>query len=170
MRHAWLSILIIGFLVGCAPTGDQVGQDTDSSEGQGEARAIANYVQTKVTADSGLELAALLEAESEDATRQNLQPYVYFSAEWCGPCKAIKKHMKHRDMQDAFHGTYIIEADVDEWTGDRAMVDFDVSSIPRYYRLTSEGENTGSMIGGDAWGDNIPENMAPPLKAFFQVN
>ena len=41
------------------------------------------------------------------------------------------------------------------------------NAIPVFYKLDANGKPTGDKIDGGAWGDNIPDNMAPPLKAFF---
>ncbi len=69
-------------------------------------------------------------------------------------------------MEDAFEGMYIIQVDVDVWGFPPDGWDF--KYIPVFYALDSNGNSTGEMIDGGAWGDNIPENMAPPLKAFFE--
>jgi hypothetical protein len=69
-------------------------------------------------------------------------------------------------MVDAFMGMYIIQADVDEWGFPPTGWDF--KYIPVYFALDRDGIPTGAMIDGGAWGDNIPVNMAPPLKAFFE--
>ena len=70
-------------------------------------------------------------------------------------------------MVDAFNGTYIILVNLDEWKRQLNRSDFAVSGIPAFFQLDEEGAYTGRMITGAAWGEDIPENMAPPLKAFF---
>jgi hypothetical protein len=69
-------------------------------------------------------------------------------------------------MVDAFAGTYIIQADVDDWGFPPKGWSFD--AIPIFYGLDPDGKPTRQVIDGNAWGDNIPENMAPPLKTFFE--
>ena len=69
-------------------------------------------------------------------------------------------------MVDAFQGTYIIQADVDSWGFPPRGWDF--TGIPVFFALDASGNPTGETIDGGAWGENIPENMAPPLKAFFE--
>ncbi len=69
-------------------------------------------------------------------------------------------------MVDAFKGTYIIQADVDSWGFPPKGWGFHV--VPIFYALDATGSPTREVIDGGAWGDNIPENMAPPLKAFFE--
>lgn len=73
-------------------------------------------------------------------------------------------------MTDAFQGTYIIRLNVDVWGwGDElSPLGFDVWGIPIWYALDDQGMPTGETIDGNAWGPNTPENMAPPLKEFFQ--
>ena len=68
-------------------------------------------------------------------------------------------------MVDTFKGMYIIQADVDSWGFPPEGWDFD--GIPIFYALDADGKPTGATVDGNAWGENIPENMAPPLKAFF---
>ncbi len=93
---------------------------------------------------------------------------VYLSAGWCGPCVAIKKYRSEPKMRDAFVGVAIIELDVDEWkAADLAALGMKSTTIPVFYFVDKDGKSTGKSIDGGAWGDNIPKNMAPPLKAFF---
>jgi hypothetical protein len=69
-------------------------------------------------------------------------------------------------MMEAFDGVYVIEADVDDWGFPPKGWSF--SGIPVFFALRSDGLPTGQVIDGNAWGENIPANMAPPLKSFFE--
>ena len=69
-------------------------------------------------------------------------------------------------MLEAFSGVYLIRLDVDEW-GWITDHGFNVEAIPVFYKLDADGKPNGEVIDGNAWGENIPENMAPPLDAFF---
>jgi hypothetical protein len=71
-------------------------------------------------------------------------------------------------MIDAFHGTAIITIDVDA-ADEKALKaqHLPAQVIPVFFKLDRTGKPTGDRIDGGAWGDNIPANMAPPLKAFF---
>jgi hypothetical protein len=42
--------------------------------------------------------------------------------------------------------------------------------IPVFYALNSAARPTGKTINGGAWGEDIPKNMAPPLKIYFRAN
>ena len=75
--------------------------------------------------------------------------------------------MKDPRMVDAFAGTYLITLDADEWSGKLHPMGLDSSSIPVFFELDDKGKATGRKIDGGAWAENIPVNMAPPLKAFF---
>jgi hypothetical protein len=68
-------------------------------------------------------------------------------------------------MVDAFTGMYIIEADVQDWGFPPPGWRFD--AIPVFIALGPDGTATVRRIDGNAWGENVPENMAPPLKEFF---
>jgi thiol-disulfide isomerase/thioredoxin len=128
------------------------------------------YVTVGVSPNNGT-LADLLTLHAEKAAALGLTPYVEFTATWCPACVALRDSLKEQNewMVDAFQGTYIIYVDVDVWT-DQQMKDagFNIEWIPIIYLIDAAGLSTGEFIGGDAWGENIPENMAPPLKEFFQ--
>jgi hypothetical protein len=110
-----------------------------------------------------------LAAFARDAGAANLKPYAYLHAEWCGPCKAIEKtHAADPQMVDAFKGTAIALIDIDKVDSKvLAAAGMDAAAIPVFFKLDASGKPTGDRIDGGAWGDNVPENMAPPLKAFF---
>jgi len=116
------------------------------------------------------DLQAMLATEAQKAASQGLMPMVEFDATWCPPCQAIDKSIKEKNklMLDAYRGTYIIKLDVDEWVWDDGRVqNFAFDGIPVYFKLDANGQQTGEVIDGNAWGDNIPENMAPPMDKFF---
>ncbi|RPI34800.1 MAG: hypothetical protein EHM70_01710 [Chloroflexota bacterium] len=114
------------------------------------------------------DLASLLETEAEKAAGLGLEAFVEFSATWCPACQAIEENLDHPLMEDAFQGAYIIHLDVDEWNEDQVTgAGFVFEYIPIYFRLDEAGRPTEDFIDGNAWGENIPENMAPPLKEFF---
>jgi hypothetical protein len=103
------------------------------------------------------------------AKAAGLKPYAYLHASWCGPCNAIEKtHAADAQMVDAFKGTAIAMIDID--AADSKALDahgLQSSAIPVFFKLDDSGKPTGEKIDGGAWGDNVPANMAPPLKAFF---
>jgi thiol:disulfide interchange protein len=111
-----------------------------------------------------------LASEAQKATGLQQMPVVEFDATWCPPCQAIDKNIKQNNelMLDAYAGTYIIKLDVDEWGwGNSQLHDFDFDGIPVYFKLDASGNPTGDVIDGGAWGQDIPENIAPVMDKFF---
>jgi hypothetical protein len=112
---------------------------------------------------------AALAAFAKDAAAAHLKAYAYLHASWCGPCKAIEKtHADDPKMAAAFKGTAIALMDID--AVDPKALDaagLTSSAIPVFFKLDASGKPTGDKIDGGAWGDNVPDNMAPPLAAFF---
>jgi hypothetical protein len=112
-------------------------------------------------------LTDILQAEAAKAAALGRDPYIEFYADWCPPCNAIKKNLGDPLMVEAFMGTYIIKLDTDVWGDKLSGLGLYVPGIPAFYELGADGKPTGRMITGAAWGEDIPANIAPPMKAFF---
>ncbi len=113
-------------------------------------------------------LTDILQAEVTKAAALGRDPYIEFYADWCPPCNAIKKYLGDPLMVDAFAGTYIIKLDYDVWGSKLHGTGLYVPGIPAFYKLGADGIPTGRMITGAAWGEDIPANIAPPMKVFFE--
>lgn len=119
------------------------------------------------------ELSTMLAEEAQKALALNQMPVVEFDANWCPPCVAIDKAIQEENelMLNAYAGTYIIKLDVDKWGWDNGKVEFfNFEAIPIYFKLDRQGVPTGETIDGGAWGEDIPENIAPVMDAFFHAN
>ena len=112
-------------------------------------------------------LLDILKVEAKKAFDLGRQPYVEFYADWCPPCNAIRESLGDERMIDAFTGTYIIKLDLDFWEIKLLGTGFNVNGIPAFFEIDSDGNPTGRTITGAAWGEDVPENIAPPLKEFF---
>ncbi len=109
----------------------------------------------------------ILRVEAKKAADMGRHPFVEFYAEWCPPCKAIEANLGDQRMVDAFSGTYIIRLDLDYWQQKLSHTGFYVPGIPAFYEIDTDGKPTGRMITGAAWGEDVPANIAPPMKRFF---
>jgi len=115
-------------------------------------------------------LQPMLTAEAEYAVSQGRMPFVEFDATWCPPCVAIDEAIASKNslIMDAYSGTYIIKLDVDEWGWNNGKVkNFRFTGIPVYFKLDEKGKQAGEVIDGGAWGEDIPENIAPVMNRFF---
>jgi thiol-disulfide isomerase/thioredoxin len=116
------------------------------------------------------DLQSLLASEARKAVAVGRQPVVEFDATWCPPCRAIDEAIKANNelILNAYAETYVIRLDVDEWGwGDSRLHDFQFNGIPVFFKLDEEGKQTGDVIDGGAWGEDIPENIAPVMDRFF---
>jgi thiol:disulfide interchange protein len=126
-----------------------------------------SFIIVRINKASG-DMMTQLASEAEKAKALGLAPFIEFDATWCPPCQAIEKSIEAKDplSMQAFEGVYLIRADVDEWNSENGK-DFTFDAIPVYYQLDAGGNPTGSVIDGGAWNEDIPENFAPVLDAFF---
>lgn len=102
-----------------------------------------------------------------DAKAQGLIPTAQFYGDWCGACRKLRASIDHALMADALAGTYTMQVELDLYKTEVNRLGFQMKAIPIFFILDEKGLPVGPKIGGEAWGDDIPENMAPPLKAFF---
>lgn len=134
-----------------------------------EDPAPASFTVVRLHPETG-DLQTMLASEAQKAAALGQMPVVEFDATWCPPCLAIDKAIKDKNklMLSAYGGTYIIKLDVDEWGwADSKLHDFSFDGIPVYFKLDPEGNQTGEVIDGGAWGKDIPENIAPVMDNFF---
>lgn len=142
---------------------------TRPSQPAGERPKAAGAGFAMVDAASGTgKLIDHIKRAVAEAKRQGLQPFAYFYADWCPPCKALRASMTDRRMIDAFQGTYVVKLCADQWKDEAARTGFRFQAVPVFFRLDDQGR-PGDHIDGGAWGANTPENMAGPLKRFFHV-
>ena len=113
-------------------------------------------------------LEALLQREVSAAAELGKVPFVQLTAEWCGPCKRLRASLGDPLMREAFAGTYIIQVDVDAWKPELERAGFDHPAIPVFFAVDGVAHPTGEKIDGGAWGEDIPQNMAPPLGGFLK--
>jgi len=131
-----------------------------------ESPAPEKFTIVRIEKGKG-KLEDILQVEAQKAVDMGRYPYVEFYADWCPPCKALKESLSDERMIAAFEGTYIIRLDLDEWENKLSGTGFHVVGIPAFYEIDAEGKPTGRMITGGAWGEDVPENIAPPMKEFF---
>lgn len=142
------------------------GQSTSSTP---EVYSTSSFTIVRIHTQEG-NLLTQLAAEAQKAKSLNQNPFIEFDATWCPPCQAIDASIKAKDPLTikAYDGIYLIRADVDEWGwGDGKTFNFE--AIPIYYKLNNDGAPTGAVIDGGAWNEDIPENFAPVLDAFFHT-
>jgi hypothetical protein len=145
--------------------------DIPSATGTFTPRVTATATQLPYTMvemeETSEDIASVLFRECQKAKSSGLAPFLQIYADWCPACKALKRGMKDERMMEAYRGTYILLANVDIWYDQFPKVGIYVTGVPSIFELTSEGKPTGRLITGAAWGENTPENMAPPLDDFF---
>jgi thiol-disulfide isomerase/thioredoxin len=179
LASLWLILSSCAFLESYLPVTSNVENVTTTSSTVATATTKLDYTWTDespapdefsvtVIGSGNAKLTDILQAEAQKAIALGRHPYIEFYADWCPPCNAIKKNLGDPLMVEAFAGTYIIKLDTDVWGDKLSGLGLYVPGIPAFYELDENGKPTGRMITGAAWGEDIPANIAPPMKAFFE--
>jgi hypothetical protein len=114
------------------------------------------------------DLPVTLRRLARQASSLGLLAVVFIGKQDCEPCESLKRYRSDARMQEALAHTFVIEIDLDHWpTGELMAMGLNPRAIPVLYVLDADGNPTVQSITGGAWGDDIPENMAPPLSEFF---
>ncbi len=95
-------------------------------------------------------------------------PILYFTANWCMPCREFKKTIKSKEMSEAFENAtlIIIDADVDK-TKDKLSYLYAVNAIPTFIKVDKNAEPLNTMIGGD-WAEPTPYRVAASMSRFIK--
>ena len=144
---------------GSAP-GRGMGQETGQETGQGSGAS-----SVELSPADGPLLDQLM-AHVDEANALQRTPFIYVHANWCGPCIALDRYADDPSMAAAFAGTHIARVDQDLWHEQLAPFGLN-RSIPAWVDLDAHGLPGSRRIGGGAWGDNVPANMAGPLSEYF---
>ena len=174
LLFATMSLLACNFLFTQKPTAtpeiiNVLPTEAVSQADQSETTSLTGFTIIRLQPKDG-DLQIMLAKEAQKAITLGQMPIVEFDATWCPPCQAIDAAIKSKNklMRNAYNGTYIIKLDVDEWDWNNGKVqDFHFDAIPVYFKLDSDGHQTGDFIDGGAWGEDIPENIAPVMDKFF---
>ncbi len=113
-----------------------------------------------------------LEALADWATRAlaaGRVPCVYLRASWCPPNVKIERSLGDPQMARALREVAAATLDIDTCGAQLQEAGFDGRSVPVFFIIDAQGRPTGAKITGAAWGENTPENMAPPLERFFDA-
>ncbi len=168
------AILGLVLVVGCVPSEKRSSDGAPSPSAAADKKSTPSSVHTDARNPSWVAvpkgsggLAAAIAREIAKKPSATAKPIVYLGASWCDPCAAIKRFKTDPRMLDAFQGTYVIELDVDDWKSEGlGALGYKTGTVPVFYAVDAAGKASGPTINGGAWGDNIPETMAPPLKKF----
>jgi thiol:disulfide interchange protein len=162
-----VAICIAASTLGCALGGDSAAQDRVDEIAADESPSPDSFSLVVVHPSHG-DLTALLAAHAGLAAELDRLPFVEFSAEWCPSCVLLERSLTDERMIDAFREVYLIRLDIDEWKNHMSGTGFAVFGVPAFYAIGADGRPTGRSITGAAWGRDVPENMAPVLKDFFE--
>jgi TPR repeat protein len=116
----------------------------------------------------GASLAQKIKTEIAGSASSDSKVVVYVGATWCKPCRAFQRYRNDPRVVEALRGAVIIELDMDDWTTtDFKSLGYDVVGVPVFIAVDHDGRAKGPSITSSVWGDDVPENMAPPLLRFI---
>ncbi|MBX3207078.1 MAG: DUF4190 domain-containing protein [Labilithrix sp.] len=80
-------------------------------------------------------------------------------------CAAVAAALPDERMRGALADVTLVRVDVDEYESELQEMRVVTTAAPWFYKLDAKGQPTDAM-SGDAWGADLPENMAPVLGKF----
>ena len=113
-------------------------------------------------------LAKRLAHEHSVAAKQGRKPYVMVYSDACPPCVSLRNSLNTSQMKEAFRGVHLILLDNEIWETHLDALGMKSGSFPRIHELTDNGQASPRVITGEAWDEDIPKNMAPPLQHFLR--
>ena len=80
----------------------------------------------------------------------NMVMLLYFGAEWCGPCKQLKKRLAEPDTLKILPNLAVCHIDVDEDSNEKIVKKYKISSLPTqiYVKLNNNKVIEISRIEG----------------------
>lgn len=96
-------------------------------------------------------------AAALDEGRSSKKPvFIYFTADWCGPCQSLK-HTTWADksVEAALRDYVPVKVDVDEQAS--VATKYNVSSIPAYFVLDASGSVVGNWSGASPPAEFVDE-------------
>ena len=97
-------------------------------------------------------LTDLYRDELAEAKRQRRQVIVMFSADWCSPCKAIKRYLRvSKTVKKAMRRGRVLYIDVDEWRGPahKLIPTINPTQLPTIVRVDQRGQKVVKCFGSE---------------------
>lgn len=101
-----------------------------------------------------------------DALDQNLNPILYFHADWCGGAVKFKASLSDPRMREALSGAMLIIIDSDN-DPEGLSGAYHIRHVPAFVKVNRDGSAIKTTTGAE-WGDDTIENMAPVMKRFLE--
>ncbi len=101
------------------------------------------------------------------AKQKKQKVFIQITAQWCSPCKRLRKKTEDPLLMDAYQGTYIIRLDRDEWEKDFTEIGVKKTPMPIFWELGEDMRVTSYVLDGNYWEEITAETLAPVLKPYF---
>ena len=115
----------------------------------------------------GIELTKEIVKHHGIAKQRNQKLFLQMTAQWCSPCKRLRKKTEEAPLMKAYSGTYIIRLDYDEWKIDLNSIGLTKVTVPSFWELGQDNVATNYSIDGNYWKEITAEAMAPILTHYF---
>lgn len=109
-----------------------------------------------------------LEAKSAVSIRSNRIPYIYIYADWCLPCRKLRRYSKiDPDFAELFTDTDIILLNYDKLNNVEGAPNY--GGVPIIVPIEPDGSLGTTVLYGLTWSRSLPKNIKPALCTFFNL-
>lgn len=81
-----------------------------------------------------------------EQTEKNKVIMLYFGAEWCGPCKQLKKRLAEKETKTLMSDLVVGHLDVDEELNTKLVKRYKVNSLPTQILIKLDGAKVVELV------------------------
>jgi thiol-disulfide isomerase/thioredoxin len=169
VARAFLVAFVAAFALACTRADEDKPLPAKADPATGSATpAPAGKVEV-VHADRG-DVAQLVKARVDSATKDGRQVLVYIGAKWCEPCQRFHRAVEQGKLDATFPKLTLLEFDLDADGKRLELAGYTTTYIPYFGVPNADGHASGRGISGSIKGEGAVDEITPRLQQLLAGN